>query len=205
MDMKLKLVAAAHEASDADTKPGPINIGLRLHRLRKERKWSLVQTSERTGLSLSALSKIERGELSPTLSSLGKIAAGFEMDVVSLLSDTGTPVPQGRRSVNTASNGLEISTKTCMNMWFAADLSNKRMLPVKTTITARSVREYSEWPVHSGEIFVYVLSGEITIHTQFYAPTVLGAGETIYYDASIGHKWISTSPDDAEVLWIYAE
>lgn len=204
MDTNLEISPQKFEDHEPESPRASIDIGPRLNRLRKERQWSLVQTSKHTGLSLSALSKIERGELSPTLSSLSKIAAGFDMDVVSLLSDSDASLTQGRRSTSRHSNGLAIATKTCKNVWFAADLRNKNMLPVMTTIVARTTRDYSEWPIHPGEIFVYVLSGKISIYSELYEPLALAQGDTIYYDASSGHKWISTSPDDAEVLWIYA-
>ena len=36
---------------------------------------------------------------------------------------------------------------------------------------------------HSGEEYIYVLEGPVEIHTEFYEPIVLQAGESIYIDA----------------------
>jgi transcriptional regulator with XRE-family HTH domain len=204
MDIDLDIARSDADYSEMTVDKPAIDIGTRVNNLRRERKWTLVQTSKQTGLSLSALSKIERNELSPTLMSLGKIANGFGIDVVTLLSDDDTPASLGRRSVNRHSHGLVSGTSTCENIWFASDLKHKRMLPLKTRVTARSPGEYSEWPVHSGEIFVYVLSGRLVVHSQLYAPVYLDPGDSLYYDSSLGHKWTSEGDEHAEVLWVYA-
>lgn len=204
MDIDLDIARSQADYSEMTVDKPAIDIGARLKNLRRERKWTLVETSKHTGLSLSALSKIERNELSPTLMSLGKIASGFGIDVVTLLSDEDNPASLGRRSVNRHSHGLVSSTGTCENIWFAADLKHKRMLPLKTRVTAKVPGEYAEWPVHVGEIFVYVLSGRLVVHSQLYAPVYLEPGDSLYYDSSSGHKWTTEGETDAEVLWVYA-
>lgn len=192
-------------ALDTPDERPPLAVGAYIHALRKARRWTLVETSKRTGLSLSALSKIERDELSPTLTSLNKIATGFGIDVVTLLSGGGEErYSQGRRSISRHNQGLVHPTQTCENIWFAADLQHKRMLPLKTQVKARVPGDYAEWPVQAGEIFLYVLSGTLEVHSTLYAPISLQPGDSIYYDASSGHKWLSTSELDAEVLWVYA-
>lgn len=204
MDIDLDIARSQADYSEMTVDKPAIDIGARLNNLRRERRWTLVETSKHTGLSLSALSKIERNELSPTLMSLGKIASGFGIDVVTLLSDEDNPASLGRRSVNRHSHGLVSSTGTCENIWFAADLKHKRMLPLKTRVTAKMPGEYAEWPVHAGEIFVYVLSGRLVVHSQLYAPVYLDPGDSLYYDSSSGHKWTTEGETDAEVLWVYA-
>ena len=178
-------------------------LGERVRRLRRERSWTLAQASRCMGLSLSALSKIERGDLSPTLSSLGKIASGFGIDVAGLVKED-IPAAAGRRSISRARGGDLMPTATCRNTWLAADLRQKRMLPIHTLVTARNPDEYAEWATHPGEIFVYVLSGTLVVHSTAYAPVHLVAGDSIYYDAAVGTKWTTEGPQDATVLWVYA-
>ncbi len=48
-----------------------------VRRLRQERGWSLDVASQHTGVSKAMLGQIERGESSPTLATLWKIASGF--------------------------------------------------------------------------------------------------------------------------------
>lgn len=53
------------------------HISDKLKRLRKQRDWSLDESSQKTGVSKAMLGQIERSESSPTIATLWKIASGF--------------------------------------------------------------------------------------------------------------------------------
>jgi transcriptional regulator with XRE-family HTH domain len=65
----------------------PVNqsISLSLKRLRADQGWSLEKTAQETGVSKAMLGQIERGESSPTIATLWKIAAGFDVSLTALL------------------------------------------------------------------------------------------------------------------------
>lgn len=58
-----------------------------LKALRKEKGWSLDAASEKTGVSKAMLGQIERGESSPTIATLWKIASGFDVSFSSFVED----------------------------------------------------------------------------------------------------------------------
>ena len=60
---------------------------LRQHR--KNRGWSLDKTAKQTGVSKAMLGQIERGESSPTVATLWKMATGLEVSLSAFLE----PVP----------------------------------------------------------------------------------------------------------------
>ena len=60
-------------------------ISANLKRIRKEKKLSLDSVAEMTGVSKSMLGQIERGESSPTVATLWKIATGLHISFTSLL------------------------------------------------------------------------------------------------------------------------
>jgi transcriptional regulator with XRE-family HTH domain len=182
-----------------------LDIGRRLKSLRIERGWNLSEAGQATSISHSTLSKIERNELSPTLGTLQKIAQGMSIDIATLLTPAATPKGSGRRSITRKTDPMAHVTTTCRNQWIASDLMKKKMLPFHTRVTARDAAEYAEWQYHDGEIFVFVLSGSLLVFSEFYEPVTLQSGESIYYDATMGHKWISANENDAEVLWVYSE
>lgn len=186
---------------------GDVDLGARLQDLRKRKRWTLQQAADRTGVGLSTLSKIERNELSPTFSTLQRIAAGFEMDPAAIIGGQVTPVLRvpGRRAVTRAGEGRPFPTGTCNNAWLCPDLTQKVMTPIKTTVVARSIDDYPEWAKYEAEMFLYVLSGTVIIHSQIYEPLRLSAGDSLYYDASTPHLWVTDGEDDAEVLWVYAK
>lgn len=69
-----------------------IAIAENLKKLRKDRKLSLDKISTLTGVSKSMLSQIERGESSPTVATLWKIATGLHISFTTFMEsfDAGT-------------------------------------------------------------------------------------------------------------------
>ena len=65
-----------------------------LRTLRRARGWSLDRAALETGVSKAMLGQIERGESSPTVATLWKIATGFSASLSSFLE----PVPQATAS-----------------------------------------------------------------------------------------------------------
>src|SRR5687768_2971854 len=65
-------------------------IARRLARLRVERGWSLEALAERTGISRATLSRIERSELSPTATMLGKLCTVYGWTLSRLMAEAET-------------------------------------------------------------------------------------------------------------------
>ncbi len=61
-------------------------VGLNLRRIRQGADLSLSQAAEQTGVSKAMLGQIERGESSPTLATLWKLANGFNIPLTSLIT-----------------------------------------------------------------------------------------------------------------------
>lgn len=70
-----------------------------MRELRAERDLSLAELAERSGVSRSNISLIERGESSPTATVLDKLSAALGVTVASLFEQSGqAPSPLARRS-----------------------------------------------------------------------------------------------------------
>src|SRR3546814_17991571 len=67
------------------------------------------------------------------------------------------------------------------------------MIPILTRIRAHSAREFGELVRHQGEEFIYVLEGRIEVHSEYYDPVALAAGEGIYIDSSLGHASVGAA------------
>jgi transcriptional regulator with XRE-family HTH domain len=191
------------EADFAVSPESAPDMGKIIADLRKSRKWTLKQASDATTVAASTLSKIERNELSPTISTLQRIASGFGLDVVQLLSNKEEPQQlAGRRSITRARHGSILQSKTCTNEVLCHDLKHKRMTPLYSKIGARSVDEYSSWPKSDAEIFLSVIKGTLVVNSRLYEPIELEQGDSMYYDANTEHLWTSKGPEDAEILWL---
>ncbi len=197
--MKSRSPTAAVSAR-AVAKPGAM-----LKKLRIQRGWTLKEVSLRTGYPVSTLSKIENDRVSLTYDKLTRIAAGLEVDFSSLFgAQEAAPetVLQGRRSIARAGEGRSIESKNYLHLYPATELLHKRLIPIIVDIRARSLEEFGELVRHSGEEYAYVLEGEIELHTSAYAPVRLKAGDSIYFDSTMGHAYIAATDGPCRVLGV---
>ncbi|PMS13933.1 helix-turn-helix domain-containing protein [Trinickia caryophylli] len=173
-----------------------------LRRLRTHAHLTLQQLGERSSISVSTLSKIENGQLSPTYEKIAALAIGLGVEVSELFNQTPKPVPLGRRSITKAGSGVVHETDQYVYEVLNADLAGKRFVPLFTTIKAHSIGEFRSLLRHDGEEFLYVLEGTVIVNTEFYAPSTLSKGDAMYFDSTMGHACISGTDEDAKVLWV---
>ncbi|MCC5992255.1 MAG: helix-turn-helix transcriptional regulator [Rhodobacteraceae bacterium] len=187
---------------DAIEPAQPIDLAERVRALRKARGWTLEQAASAAGLARSTLSKIENGQMSPTYDALKKLAGGLDISVPQLFTPPRNPQAGGRMVVTLKSEGASHPTPTYDHRLLAARLTAKKMLPYQARVRARSMEDFDGWVRHGGEEFLYVLTGEIRLLTEYYAPVDMRRGDSAYYDATMGHNVISLSRENAEILWV---
>ena len=196
-----RLIRIARETGP-ETPVEPLNLGARVRELRKARGWTLDQAAGQAGLARSTLSKIENGQMSPTFEALKKLAEGLAISVPQLFTPAARPQVSGRMAMTKSGSGQAHATSTYEHELLAGALTRKQMLPYRATIRARSMDEFDGWVRHEGEEFLYVLTGVIRLHTEFYEPVDLRRGDSAYYDATMGHNVISLSDEAATILWV---
>lgn len=179
-----------------------LNLGQRVRQLRKDRKWTLEQAAQEAGLARSTLSKIENEQMSPTFDAVKKLAEGLGISVPQLFTAPKSEQVMARLAVTKMNEGRELITSTYEHEMLAPELKSKVMVPYRARIRSRSFDEFEGWIRHDGEEFLYVLSGVVKFFTEFYEPVEMRRGDSAYYDAAMGHNVISTSQDDAVVLWV---
>lgn len=182
------------------------DLGQSLKDIRKQRGMTLTAASEKTGLPVSTLSKIENNKMSLSYDKVLRICKALDVDIAELFTGRTAPpkavapVPSGRRSINRRGTGYAIRTASYSHLYPAADLLNKRAVPVIAEIHARSVEEFGELIRHPGEEFVYVLEGVVDMHTELYAPVRLETGDSMYFDSGMGHAYVAVSEGVCRVL-----
>ena len=188
--------------SGRDEQAQPLDLGARVRELRKARSWTLEHAASQAGLARSTLSKIENGQMSPTYEALKKLAIGLDISVPQLFTPPQEGQVNGRLSVTKSGEGNAQATVTYEHELLAETLTKKKMLPYRATIRARDVAEFDGWVRHDGEEFLYVLTGVVSLYTEFYEPIEMRRGDSAYYDATMGHNVVSTSAEDATILWV---
>jgi transcriptional regulator with XRE-family HTH domain len=180
----------------------PLDLGQRVRDLRKAKGWTLDQAAGQAGLARSTLSKIENGQMSPTYDAVKKLAEGLNISVPQLFTPAGRAQVSGRMAVTKSGAGQRHATTTYEHELLAGGLTRKQMLPYRATVRARSMDEFDGWVRHEGEEFLYVLTGVVSLVTEFYEPVELRRGDSAYYDATMGHNVVSLSDEDATILWV---
>lgn len=176
-------------------------IGARIRRLRKDRGWTLGQLSAASTVSVATLSKIENAVSVPYFDTILKISKAFGVSFESLLNDPASP--QGARFTSTkAGQGTHFSTSMYEYEVHAPDLRSKRMIPLHMRVRARDLLDIANWSSHEGEEFIYVIQGEVELHTEHYAPHRLKAGDSAYIDSRMRHAFVNVGDGDAEMLSI---
>ncbi len=189
-------------ASFAEEKYSEQNFSQTAKEARKSAGLTLDSLAERCGVSKSTLSRIENGHLSPTYDVICKLANGLGVSVESLFASPKEELFRGWRSLTRTGDRVTRQTPHYDLELLCSDIAQRKVLMFAAKITARSISEFSELVKHRGEEQLFVLDGQVEVHTEFYDPVVLGPGDSMAFDSRMGHAVVSIGPRDAEVLWV---
>jgi len=182
---------------------GP-TLGTKVRSLRKSQGRTLAEVSEVTGLSISALSKIENDQVSPTFANLMRLAEGLRIPLSELVTLDGSKGGVSSRLSVSRKHEIVFRSTPKYDMYaLCADLRHKRMTPLIERVRREDPHRLEGMISHSGEEFYYVLSGTIEIHTEHYAPVRLEQGDSAYLDSSMEHTLVAVDGDEADILMVW--
>lgn len=178
-------------------------IGGLLRSLRARKGWTLKQMSEHSGIPLSTLSKVEHDRLTLSYDKLLQLAQRLQLRMSELFAenaDAVEPSVTARRSIGRIEDAIRVTTPNYDYFYLCPELRRKRMIPVLTRVRAKTIEEFGALVHHSGEEYIHVLEGRMEVHTEFYDPVVLEAGQSVYIDSNMGHAYIAAEGCDEVVL-----
>jgi len=156
--------------------------GRLLKTLRQARGWSLTEAAAQTGVSKAMLGQVERGESSPTVATLWKIATGFNVPFSYFIAD---PSPGGAllRSV-----GLQQPQGATMQASPLFPFDSQLGFDLLVVELAANALSHSS--AHEGGVIehVIVIEGELLLATDAQWHT-LKAGEGLRFQADIPHSY----------------
>ncbi|MFN0194083.1 MAG: helix-turn-helix domain-containing protein [Aestuariivirga sp.] len=166
---------------------GGYRIGPKIRMLRQKKDLGLVQLGEHTGLSSGMLSKIERGQLFPTLPTLLKIAMFFGVSLEHFFVDQND-VPL--KAVVRKNDRLRLPDrpgKESPSYFFESldfPVADRKMEAYYAEFDGRS--EPTESHKHKGAEFIYVMRGQLIVTIEG-EDTMLEAGDSMYFDPAYAH------------------
>ena len=178
------------------------NLGQRVRQFRVDKGLTQNDLAELSGLSHSALSKIENNQLSPTFETILKIIGGLNIDISDLLTSIQNETPRTRQVFTRKGKGKIHETENYLYETLCNEIINKKMIPILTRIKSHSLEKFGKMMRHSGEELFFVLEGTVELITEHYASVKLEQGDCAYFDSSMGHACISTKEKDAVIFWV---
>src|ERR1700734_3831390 len=168
------------------------SLGNIMQVLRTRNGWTRKQMSARTGIPLSTLAKIEHGQLTLSYDKLLQVSQRLKMRLSELLAHGDAPEPRAmtRRSVGTLDTAVRVDSPNYDYYFLCPDLRKKRMIPIFGRPHARTLEEFGDLVRHAGEEFIFVLTGRVEVHTEFYETVVLEPGQCMYIDSGMGHAYL---------------
>ena len=186
----------------ADSQHDGYNVGKALQRLRKGNDWTLSAVAEKTGVSVSALSKIENNLSSPSYDVMVRLAEGLGMDLLKLLKDGSfATVASGARAIDRKGGGVQYEKLPGKYWAFSAELKKKSMQPGLSCLP-KGEEKPAVMSTHGGEEYVYVLRGSVKFYMEPYRTTVLEEGDSVYFDSQMPHAFTAMGEQDACILSI---
>jgi transcriptional regulator with XRE-family HTH domain len=164
-------------------------IGPKMRALRKARQLGLVQLGEHTGLSPALISKIERGQLFPTLPTLLRVALVFGVGLEYFFArDETRPVVAIVRKADRIRLPDRAGKRVPAYRFESLDypVSERKLNGYYVEVEAEDGP--SESHQHTGAELVYVISGELVINIAG-EDHALHKGDSIYFDCSHLHNY----------------
>ena len=164
-------------------------VGPKVRRLRLRKKLGLVQLGEHTGLSPALLSKIERGQLFPTLPTLMRIALVFGVGLDHFFKeDSERPVHAVVRKKERIRLPDKAGRRSPAYHFELLDypVSERKLNGYYVEIEAED--EPSEPHEHPGAEIIYVLCGDLVVNLEGEDYT-LAKGDSMYFDCSHPHSY----------------
>ncbi len=178
-----------------------MQIGKRIRDLRKSQKMSLTELSQKSGVQLATLSRIENQKMVGTVESHLNIAKALGIDLTHLYKDI-IREDSSATAKQTASS-LKDTFAHSDQAYFEILTKNvlaKKMMPVLLKIEPHGKTNPEEGQ-HGAEKFLYVLEGEIEVNLagQTY---LLKKNNTFYFDASLEHHFVNKGNSAAKVICV---
>jgi len=184
----------------------PVEPGLVIRQLRQRNGWSLADLAARVSVSPGTLSKLETGRLAVSLNKLIEFSRVFGVDISYFISEEARRADAGRlfgrRALEPVDGGKLLKVQDADLHYLAADLLNKKMVPIVAELHARTRKQFGQLMQHEGEEFLMVLEGACELLTELYAPLVLQKGESIYFDSAMKHGYVAAAPGRCVILTV---
>jgi transcriptional regulator with XRE-family HTH domain len=176
-----------------------VDVGGRLRELRQDRGLSMRALARESGLSANALSMIERGRTSPSVSTLYKLADAMRIPITAFFRQEP---PQQDIVFRKANERTRVPFMRGLWEGLGGESFVGRVEPFMLTLESGA----SSGPfgiVHTGHEFVFCLRGELEYQVENQR-FVLATGDSLMFAAELKHRWRNAGKKVCSVLFVLA-
>lgn len=168
-------------------------FGAKLKSLRRRKKLDLDEVSEKTGLDVAYLQKIEEQEEIPPVATILRIARALSLDAGDLLK-ADEAEERAKRRLET----LEKRTRSYAYRTLSPGAHHMHLKAFLVTIDPWQDHEKVGYR-HEGEEFLYVLKGEVEVRVASRTHK-LGCGESLHFDSMKPHTLRNPCGETTELI-----
>ncbi|HVP21839.1 MAG TPA: helix-turn-helix domain-containing protein [Anaerolineaceae bacterium] len=166
-----------------------VDVGTRLKQLREERHTSMRALAKASNLSANALSMIERGLTSPSVSTLSKLAGALEVPITAFFRRE----PERQNIVfRPLSDRKQVPLKSGLWEDLGGDAFSERMEAFNLSLDAGG-NSGQHAMMHSGCEFVLIVSGQLDYEVEEKCYH-MQAGDSLLFTANLKHRWSNPGP-----------
>ncbi|MFC1543309.1 cupin domain-containing protein [Candidatus Neomarinimicrobiota bacterium] len=172
------------------------DVGHIIRWLRKQQGISLRALANKCGLSINAISRIERGEHSPTVLSLHRLATALDVPITTLFREE---TPETTIFVK-RDEGSRHQVEGMVMESLGSGLPQQQLEPFLIDIEP-GTRNEDDPVTHQGEEFAHCLEGEIEycVGDRVYQ---MNAGDSLIFKASQPHYWNNNTQTQARMILV---
>ena len=175
---------------DTDRDFQALNLGGQIRQLRNQKRLTLQDVSDRSGLSKPLLSQIENSVTAPPIATLLKISRALGVHISHFFQEKTV---EDRISVVRRSNRLQFrrhSDRSIDSIGYRYEalthpIADKHMEPFIVDIESRTEDDLVYFQ-HHGEEFLFVVGGTVEFRGKDKVVT-LDVGDSLYFDSNISH------------------
>lgn len=173
-------------------------LGEKIKLIRKGKGVKIKQLSTRSGLTESSISMIENGKISPSITTINKIAMALSVHPIEFFE-----IEKHKKCVVTRKGERERlqfeNTNNALEYLIRNGKDTKNEIFI--SILGPNEKSFEEFITHDGYKFGYVLNGAVDVILG--NETVrLSEGDTIYFEAIVPHLWKSSESRESNTLWV---
>jgi transcriptional regulator with XRE-family HTH domain len=172
-----------------------LQIGMKIRKMRQDKRMTLQALADSTGLSKPLLSQIENEQVIPPLATLLRIAKSFDVGLHHFFQEEGTRkcifVRAGEVSKRAPRSSSDFEVPPYIYNSLAYGKKGSNFEPFMVEFDQREMSD-DLLVSHEGEEFLFLLEGELVFH---YGEQIMRMrpGDSVCYDSSERHGYVAVS------------